>query len=174
MQCVSQLLKQSSGCTDLPCWLYYFSLFRLLQEIVNILIYSIKYSEIILWMIEEKIFCVKTYYERLFKIVQARYKRKFNFNTFPNRNQIFQIGQKLGSSWYLWQMWGNRFLIIWASNQQEECAHIIKNFACRIQLYLQLNVDIWSIYFWAPLKIFLFMLKTKGLQILKCYSFTFQ
>jgi hypothetical protein len=44
------------------------------------------------WLMGQKIFCVKTYYEtKSFKIVQARYKRKFNFNTFLSRNQIFKL-----------------------------------------------------------------------------------
>ena len=44
------------------------------------------------WTMEQKIFCVKTYYEtKSFKIVQARYRRKFNFNTFPNRSQILKL-----------------------------------------------------------------------------------
>ena len=43
-------------------------------------------------MIEQKIFCMKTYYEtKSFKIVQARYRRKFTFNTFPNGSQIFKL-----------------------------------------------------------------------------------
>ena len=58
---------------------------------VNILIYLIKYSEIIACIMEQ-IFYVKTYYEtKSFKIVQARYREKFNFNTFPNRTQIFGL-----------------------------------------------------------------------------------
>ena len=61
-------------------------------EIVNILIYSIKYCKIMPWMMEQKIFCVNTYYEtKPFKIVQPRYRRKFNYNTFPNRRQIFKL-----------------------------------------------------------------------------------
>ena len=44
------------------------------------------------WTMEQKIFYVKTYYEtKSFKIVQARYRRKFNFNTFPNRSQILKL-----------------------------------------------------------------------------------
>ena len=33
------------------------------QEIVNILIYLTKYTEILIWMMEQKIFCVKTCYK---------------------------------------------------------------------------------------------------------------
>jgi hypothetical protein len=62
------------------------------MEIANIFINSTKYSEIMPWLMEQKIFCVKTYYEaKSFKIVQARYNRKFNFNTFPIKSQIFKL-----------------------------------------------------------------------------------
>ena len=47
------------------------------------------------WSMEQKIFCVKTYYEtKSFKIVQARFRRKFSFNQFPNRSQIFKLVKK--------------------------------------------------------------------------------
>ena len=47
------------------------------------------------WSMEQKIFCVKTYYEtKSFQIVQARFRRKFSFNKFPNRSQIFKLGKK--------------------------------------------------------------------------------
>ena len=40
----------------------------------------------------EQIFCAKTYHKtKSFKIVQVRYRRKFNFNTFPNRSLIFKL-----------------------------------------------------------------------------------
>ena len=51
-----------------------------------------EYSEIIPWMMEQKILYVKTnYITKSFKIFQARYKIKFNFKTFPNRSQIFKL-----------------------------------------------------------------------------------
>ena len=44
---------------------------------------------------EQKIFCVKTYYEtKSFQIVQARFRRKFSFNKFPNRSQTFKLVKK--------------------------------------------------------------------------------
>ena len=59
-------------------------------EIVNILIYLTKYSEMPSMM--EQIFYVKTYYEtKSFQSVQAKYKRKLHFVTFPNQNQIFKL-----------------------------------------------------------------------------------
>ena len=61
-------------------------------EIVNILIYTTIYSKIMPWTMEQKIFCVKTYYEtKSSKIVQARYRRKLNFNIFLNRSLIFKL-----------------------------------------------------------------------------------
>ena len=47
------------------------------------------------WSMEQKIFCVKTYYEtKSFQIVQARFRRKFSFNNIPNRSQIFKLVKK--------------------------------------------------------------------------------
>ena len=47
------------------------------------------------WSMEQKILCVKTYYEtKSFQIVQARFRRKFSFNKFPNRSQIFKLVKK--------------------------------------------------------------------------------
>ena len=44
------------------------------------------------WSMEQKIFCVKTYYEtKSFQIVQARFRTKFSFNKFPNSSQIFKL-----------------------------------------------------------------------------------
>ena len=42
------------------------------------------------WM--QNIFCAKTYYEtKSFMPVQAKYRKNFNFNTFPNKSQIFKL-----------------------------------------------------------------------------------
>ena len=42
------------------------------------------------WKLEEKIFCVTTYIEtKSYKTVQTRFRRKFNFNTYPGKSQIF-------------------------------------------------------------------------------------
>ena len=47
------------------------------------------------WSMEQKIFCVKTYYEmKSFQIVQARFRRKISFNKFPNKSQIFKLVKK--------------------------------------------------------------------------------
>ena len=44
------------------------------------------------WTMERKIFCVTAYCgSKSFKIFQLRYKRKFNYNAFPNRSQIFKL-----------------------------------------------------------------------------------
>ena len=71
----------------------YLSIFRIdsilfsnyFWELVNILIYSTKYSEIMPFLLDT---FNKT---NSSKIVHARYRRKFNFNKFPNGNQIFNL-----------------------------------------------------------------------------------
>ena len=41
------------------------------------------------WKVEQKIFCVINYYDpKTFNVIQARYRRKFDFHAFPNRCQI--------------------------------------------------------------------------------------
>ena len=46
-------------------------------------------------LMEQKIFSVKTYYEtKSFQIVEARFRRNFSFNKFPNRSQIFKLVKK--------------------------------------------------------------------------------
>ena len=74
-------------------------------HIIKILIYSTKYRKILPWTRKQKIFCVNTYYKTYsVKIIQAKYRRKFNYNTQLNKSQE------------LWRLWGNGFLTIWASN----------------------------------------------------------
>ena len=47
------------------------------------------------WTKEEKIFCVTTYLEtKSFKTVQAKYRRKFNFNNYPQKSQIYRWTHK--------------------------------------------------------------------------------
>ena len=42
------------------------------------------------WKLEKKIFCVTTYIEtKSYKTVQTCFRRKFNFNTYPGKSQIF-------------------------------------------------------------------------------------
>ena len=76
----------SLGLSDLSSWLYYSSRFRLLLW-NSILIYSSKYSKIMLWMI---IFYDET---KPFIIVQEREWWKSNSNLCPNRNQFFLVSQ---------------------------------------------------------------------------------
>ena len=56
-------------------------------EIVNILIYLNKYSEIIPWTMD--LLC-EDITKKSFKIVQARYRKKFNFNKFQTGIRIFK------------------------------------------------------------------------------------
>ena len=47
------------------------------------------------WTKEEKIFCVTTDLEtKSFKTVQAKYRRKFNFNNYPQKSQIYRWTHK--------------------------------------------------------------------------------
>jgi len=47
------------------------------------------------WTKEEKIFCVTTYLEtKSFKTVQAKFRRKLNFNNYPQKNQIYRWTHK--------------------------------------------------------------------------------
>jgi len=42
------------------------------------------------WKLEEKVFCVTTYIQtKSYKIVRTRFRRNFNFNTYPGKAQIF-------------------------------------------------------------------------------------
>ena len=44
------------------------------------------------WTTEQKVFCVKKYYEtKSFKTVQARFRRQFDFHHYPNKSEIFKI-----------------------------------------------------------------------------------
>ena len=80
-----------------------------------ILMYVTKYRETISWTMEKRIFFVNTYYEiKSFKIVQERHARKFNFEKFQNRNQIFKLvknraigSSSSGSSIIIQTLWSN-------------------------------------------------------------------
>ena len=74
-----------------------------------------------------------------FKIVQSRYKRKFNFNIFPNRAQIF----KFVKNFQICGIFENRRAMGSSPSgspiTQEECARVIKIFSILIQQYPQRN-----------------------------------
>ena len=53
-----------------------------------------------------------------FNIVKARHRNNFNFNTLPNRSQIFKLTKKIEAHWIGEGLWGNMLLTIWVSNQQ--------------------------------------------------------
>ena len=77
---------------------------------------------------EQKFLCVKINYET-FKIVQARYRRKFHFNTFVNESQIFKTIKN--------------FEVHGTSEDRmamgSSSSGLPSNLAGRIQQYLQLN-----------------------------------
>ena len=78
------IVKKSNSLSYHSCWLYSLSFFGWMQRT--------KYIEIMPWTMEQKMFCLKTYYEtKSSKIILARYSKKINFNTFPNRSLIFEL-----------------------------------------------------------------------------------
>ena len=109
-----------------------FSLFtEYYWEIVNILIYLIKYSKM-------KIFFVKTYNKTSsFKLVQARYQGKLSFNTIPNRGQLFKLVKNFGGHGICEDRreTGSSPIVIEKIQAiiQEKCARDINNFAWYIQ-----------------------------------------
>jgi len=126
-------------------------------------------------LMEQKIFCLKTYYEtKSFQIVQARFRRKFSFNKFPNRSQIFKLVKKFethgtcedrrvtGSS-----PSGPPITIRTPDNvtrvqesvgRSPSKSRSPTSGACTLGLFL-------TYYFW---------FEDKQLQIIQCYLFTFQ
>ena len=100
---------------------------------VYIFIYLTKCSEIMSSMMEQKIFCVKTYYEtkplKLFK----KDAERSSFSTHFQKSQIFKLVQNFEA---------HRVIGSWPSGSpaiKEECACFINNFAWCIQKCLQLN-----------------------------------
>ena len=92
IQRISQLLKQSSSLSRSSLLNLFFLFLGYCSELEDILIYSTKYNKIMSWMMEQKIFCEEIYDEtKSLKIVQNRYRGKFNFNSFPNKSQIFKL-----------------------------------------------------------------------------------
>ena len=119
---------------------------------------------------EQKIFCEKTYYEtKSFKIVQARYWRKFNFEIFPKRSQIFELVKNFEATPHtiaaLKAAITERIQVI----VQEECVYIINDLAHRIQQYFQLNSTHLGHVLLRSSWRFRFTFKTKWLQVLKYY-----
>ena len=50
------------------------------------------------WTTEQKRFCVETYvYTKSIKTVQAKFRRRFNFNHFANKSMIYRCVKKLKS-----------------------------------------------------------------------------
>ena len=48
-----------------------------------------------LWTGEENIFCITTYLEtKSFRTVQAKFRRKFNYNNYPQKSQIYHLVHK--------------------------------------------------------------------------------
>ena len=79
---------------------------------------------------EEKILSVKRYYEtKIFKIVQAIYRKKININTFLNRSQIFKLVKNFEAHG-TWEVLKTTSSSAFKSPiTQEKCACFINNFA---------------------------------------------
>ena len=87
---------------------------------------------------EQKVFCVKTYYEtKSFKIVQTKYWRKFNPNTFPNTSQIFKSVKNFEPHGTCEDRRATCSSRSRPPITQDEGANVIKNFAHLTQQNLQ-------------------------------------
>ena len=112
----------------------------------------------------KQIFCVRMYYKsKSFKIVQIRYKRKFNFCTCPNSNQSFKLIKKVEAYDSCEHCRETAITeMIQAITQKELCtqlsttSHIVFNSA------FKWKVVIWSMYFRASLDIFGSCLRLNG------------
>ena len=89
------------------------------------------------WTIEQN-FRVKMYYKtKTFNSVRARYKRKLNFNTYPNRRKIFKLVKNFEACE------DRRATVSSQSGPPitlKKCTHFINNFARRIRQCLDQNV----------------------------------
>ena len=121
---------------------------------------------------ELKVFCVKTYYKtKSVKIVHARYRRKFNFNTFPNSSQILESVKNFEARGTCEGRSPVGSSLSGLPITQEEWALAIIHFAHRIQQCLQLNGRHLEQVTQGLLLIFLVQVKSKW--ILKCYLLPF-
>ena len=84
------------------------------------------------WTLQLNIICVKTYiYEtKSFTIVHTRFRRKLNFNTFPNRSQIFKFIKNFNAQGTRKDCRATSSLPSWPSITQEKGARFINN-CCR-------------------------------------------
>ena len=121
--CLNKAARRQIFPVDLIFFLDYW------REIDNILVYLIRYSKIMLWTMEQKIFCVKTYYEtQFFKIALAGLKKKFNFNTSINKSQIFKLIKKFEVHATCGDCRATSSSPYAPLKIQEECTRIINNF----------------------------------------------
>ena len=142
-------------------------------EIVNILINSIKYGQIMPWTMEQKIFW--RYITKLSLSRQLKQNRKkFSFNTFPNRNQVLKLVKKFENHITCEDRGATGSSLTGPLIIEQECARIINNVASCIQLCVQLNDRHLKFVLSGSIWHFRFMFVTKWLQILKWYPFTFQ
>ena len=91
-----------------------------------------------LHIIEQKIFCMKTSYDtNSFKILQATYRRKLHFNTFPSRSQNFKLVKNFEANATFRDRRATSFLLY---EFPITIRGAIRNvYACHIQQHPQLN-----------------------------------
>ena len=115
-------------------------------------------------------FFEKTYYEiKSFKIVQARYRRKFNFNTFPNRSQIYKLVKNFEAQGTCEDSWATCSSPSGTLITQDEYVRVINNFTRRIQQCFRLNDEHTEHELLGFCGHFWFVSETKWLKILKCW-----
>ena len=109
----------------------------------------------------------KTYYEtKSLNIILVKFGRKFNFNTFPNKNQIFKLIKNFevhGTCEDRKAMGSSPF---GPPLTQEECTYVINNFARHFQHCLQRRTS-GTCTLGHLLTILSFTFETRSLQILK-------
>ena len=102
--------------SDLFYWLYHLFLSRLLLENYYDFDLSIKYGEIMPWMIQKGIFFVKIHYETKSFEIQVKYRRKINFSIFLNKSYIFMLAKSFEAHGNCEDPWDDRFRAFEASD----------------------------------------------------------
>ena len=100
------------------------------------------------WTKEEKIFCVTIYLAtKSFKTVQAKFRRKFNFNNYPQKSQIYRWAHKFQATGSLNNLnkkgetprFGRKFILaIDMAREQEECFVAEPNIIKKVRILFDL------------------------------------
>ena len=156
---VSRFLNQSSGLSDLHCWLNFLSFFR--SSLGNSYHFDMfNNSEITL---AEDLLCDDILRNWVFQDC-SRYRRKFNINTFPNRRKIFKLVKIIQQ----------QILQHLSLRSPRRNVHVLsRTLHTEFNSAFNLTADIWSMYSRVPFDIFWFTLENEWLQVLKSYPFSF-